>query len=390
MSTKPCILCVDDDEIVLYRLNRELTKAFGSEYCIETAESGPEGLNKIERIRSDQITLPLVIADYLMPYMEGDKFLESVHTILPNTRTILLTGIAPPEGVSNAVNYANLFRYITKPWETADLRLSVSEAVRSFEQDKLLKQRRRELEEANAKLRKLDESKNYLLSLLAHELYTPLTGINGLAHLIEDGSQDPETKDYCRQIIYSANKLRKFADHALLITRLLNEKYALNNQPVNISSLILESINLLKDQSATKNIILQFDPANTGYGGNLDPELIVTAFKIVLSNAIKFSPPNERIDITTSSTENEFVVSVTDKGPGFTSESLENLFQFFISDDLMYHTEGHGLGLAAAKLIMEKYKGNILVSNLDSGGAKVSLVFVKKMSQVVVEYDDHV
>lgn len=148
---KPVILCIDDEKIVLTSLKEQLKDRI-SAYDIEIAESGQEALEIISELSDNQIELPLVISDYVMPGMKGDAVLKSVHQTLPKTVKILLTGQATTEGVTNAVNNANLYRYIAKPWEKEDLCLTINEAVKSFYIDKKLEEQNKKLEAANKEL----------------------------------------------------------------------------------------------------------------------------------------------------------------------------------------------------------------------------------------------
>ncbi len=135
---KKTILCVDDEKIVIDNLKEQLRSAFMFEYDIETAESGDEALEIFEELYEGGVEVPLIIADYLMPKMKGDELLIKIHQIEPQTVAILLTGHANAEAVGNIVNYAKLYRYITKPWEKEDFLLTTKEALRSYNQEKKL------------------------------------------------------------------------------------------------------------------------------------------------------------------------------------------------------------------------------------------------------------
>ncbi|MCA1992138.1 MAG: response regulator, partial [Coleofasciculus sp. S288] len=113
---QPVIICVDDEATVLDSLEIELRKALGDEYLIEIAESGEEALELVEELLEAQHEVALVISDHIMPSMKGDELLKRIHAILPQTLKIMLTGQANLEAVANAINYANLYRYIAKPW----------------------------------------------------------------------------------------------------------------------------------------------------------------------------------------------------------------------------------------------------------------------------------
>ncbi len=136
---KPIILCVDDEKIILHGLKSQLKKAFRDECEIEITESGDEALEIIEEAIKDGIDIPVIISDQLMPGMKGNELLRKVHHILPDTVSILLTGLADAASVGDAVNNANLYRYISKPWDGTDLILTVQEAHLKYNQSKQLK-----------------------------------------------------------------------------------------------------------------------------------------------------------------------------------------------------------------------------------------------------------
>ena len=151
MTKKNVILCVDDERTILESLDIELTQALGDEYVLEMAESGDEALELFEELLADGYEVPLAISDYIMPKMKGDEFLRRVHEISPKTLKIMLTGQADLEAIGNAIKYAKLYRYMAKPWESEDLRLTVKEALNSYHQEK-------EIAEQNTKLQQILEA----------------------------------------------------------------------------------------------------------------------------------------------------------------------------------------------------------------------------------------
>ncbi|MDM8543455.1 ATP-binding protein [Desulfococcaceae bacterium HSG9] len=147
--TKPVIICVDDELFVLAGLEKQLKYQFGKQYKIETTSSGNEALEIFKHYQKSQIEIPLMIADQVMPGMQGDELLIEIHTMAPDTLTILLTGLASAEAVGNAVNFANLYRFIAKPWYREDLLLTVKEALTHYFQKKTIKSQELELRRMN-------------------------------------------------------------------------------------------------------------------------------------------------------------------------------------------------------------------------------------------------
>jgi len=131
----PVIICVDDEKTILDSIKEQLIDSFTDEYSIEVASDGEEALELFNELLEEHREIPLVISDYMMPNIKGDDLLKRIHAISPKTRKIMLTGQASVEGVSNAVNYAKLYRYIAKPWYKEDLILTVSEAIKSYLKD---------------------------------------------------------------------------------------------------------------------------------------------------------------------------------------------------------------------------------------------------------------
>jgi PAS domain S-box-containing protein len=163
------ILCVDNELNILITLRRQLMRCF-PDYAIEIAESGEEALILIEELLSNGIEIPIVIADQIMPNIQGDQFLIELHARHPQILKVMLTGQASAEAIANVVNHGNLYRFISKPWDEVDLKLTVIEALRCYEQTKNLEN----LKQLNSSLEKrvqertqsLQESRNMLQLVL--------------------------------------------------------------------------------------------------------------------------------------------------------------------------------------------------------------------------------
>jgi class 3 adenylate cyclase/PAS domain-containing protein len=174
VMTKQVIICVDDETTVLRSLKSELKEAFGNNYLIEIAEGGEEALELLTELLEDGCEIPLIISDYIMPDMKGDELLRRVHLISPKTLKVMLTGQATIEAVGNAIKYAKLYRYIAKPWQSEDLKLTVTEAIYSYFQDKKLAEKNVELQRVNQELEQLNREQGVLIAQL-HEKESRLT-----------------------------------------------------------------------------------------------------------------------------------------------------------------------------------------------------------------------
>ena len=160
------IICVDDERTVLRGLKAELQEALGNNYMIEIAEGGEEALELIEELLEDGDEIVLIISDHIMPDIKGDELLKQVHLISPETIKIMLTGQADLEAIANAINYAKLYRYITKPWQAEDLKLTVKQAINSYFQDQQLTEQNAQLQHMNQELAMLNNDQAVLIAKL--------------------------------------------------------------------------------------------------------------------------------------------------------------------------------------------------------------------------------
>lgn len=149
---RPTLLCVDDDETILSVLEEQLQQGLDAGYEIALATSGSEALALIADLQAEAVEIPLILSDHNMPGLSGDRFLIRAHALLPQTLKVLLTGDYRQEVIRDALNHANLYRYIAKPWDETDLLLTVKEALRSYEQQQQLQWQQQHLERVNQQL----------------------------------------------------------------------------------------------------------------------------------------------------------------------------------------------------------------------------------------------
>lgn len=126
MKKHKAILCVDDEPIILKSLKSELGQSFGSEYIIETAESGDEALEIIEELAEKQVDTLVVISDWLMPDMKGDELLMIIHQKFPSIAKIMLSGQADSQAIQR-VESISQGSFMSKPWKKEDLNKLVND-----------------------------------------------------------------------------------------------------------------------------------------------------------------------------------------------------------------------------------------------------------------------
>ncbi len=127
--TKPAILCVDDESVILESLRSQLREAFGDAYSYEIAQDAEDALEVIDELQEEGTQVILIVSDWLMPGMKGDEFLIQVHRQFPEVIKILLTGQADQEAIARAQAQANLHRCLFKPWSETELVESVQSGL---------------------------------------------------------------------------------------------------------------------------------------------------------------------------------------------------------------------------------------------------------------------
>ena len=152
MAEKVTILCVDDEANVLKSLKRLF---LDENYEILTAESGEEGL----ALLAQHQPIPVVISDYRMPEMDGVAFFKEVHDRWPDTIRIVLSGYADTAAVVAAINEGQVYKFIPKPWNDDELKITIAKAVERYF-----------LVQANSQLNLELRQANYELSRIAAQL----------------------------------------------------------------------------------------------------------------------------------------------------------------------------------------------------------------------------
>lgn len=180
---KPVIICIDDEATVLESIKVELKKALGDMCVIETAEGGEEAIELFHELLLEDTEIALVLSDYIMPDIKGDEVLKRIHEMSPNTLTVMLTGQADLEAISRAIKHAKLYRYIAKPWQPEDLKLTVIEAIHSYLQDKKLIEQNFKLQELNQQLETLTREQARIIAERTAELQQANEELQRLANI---------------------------------------------------------------------------------------------------------------------------------------------------------------------------------------------------------------
>ncbi len=226
--------------------------------------------------------------------------------------------------------------------------------------------------------RKLDKARREFVANVSHELRTPLTTVKSYAEtltdVLADGSVEPELFGTFLKIINNeTDRMTRLVKDLLLLSRL---DYSLRDMPkehFDISKMIKSLVERLTINSNEKKQTLIYEPTNALplYHGN--PDRIEQVLINIITNAIKYTPQNGRILITTMYMYSSICIKVTDNGIGIPSESLQHIFERFYRVDKARSREmgGTGLGLAIAKEIVEAHDGTIEIKSKAGKGTEV-------------------
>ncbi len=263
---------------------------------------------------------------------------------------------------------ANLWVSITHPMLTIFL------CYYFFIPYRLIIENRRSWEyyQKNQLLKQVEELKGNFISMMSHDLKTPIARIQGMTDVISTdnsplSSQQREALDSIR---HSADDLLKFINAILNYGRIESEGVQLQLQAKDINSLIGEVVRKNEFLAKVKKIqiIAELEPL---FPIQLDPNLMKQVLTNLVENAIKYSPEETKILITSEERNNKVIIQVADQGFGIPADELANIFmKFFRSKNAKSSPiKGSGLGLYLAKYFTELHQGTIFVESTYGQGS---------------------
>jgi len=230
--------------------------------------------------------------------------------------------------------------------------------VRDMRESKLmhkLREKSESLEKALEELKKADKVKDDFLSLVGHELRTPLSNILGYAEYLAEGNLNEKEKSEFNQVIYQeARRLARLVNEILDMSRLEAGRLVYHFVLQPLDPVLEEAVDSLRVESEQKKMRIHL---KTGFGKELwfDRDRIKQVVVNLLSNAIKYSEPGKEIWIESKEVDQGALVSVKDQGMGIAPEHQEKVFEkFHRVEDMEHHSQGAGLGLPIAKRIIEE------------------------------------
>ncbi|MGF2013744.1 ATP-binding protein [Nostoc sp. DedVER01b] len=378
-SKRARILLVDDNADMRGYLRRLLNQY----YEVEAVNDGLAALTAIRR--GGNIIYDLVLADVMMPRMDGFELLRSLRAS-PNTQTIPIILLSARAGEESRVEglETGADDYLIKPFSARELlarvnanlqlaqlrreavyREQVMQAVQTLN-DRLEQQ----VKARTAQLEAINQELEAFSSSISHDLRTPLRYISSFAERLQGKLNatlvDASSLQTLNIITKSALEAEKMVDDLLEFSRL--GKTEIHLTTVNISQLVQEVREQLQPELVERSLHWEIEPLATV---EADPVLLRLVLQNLLSNAIKYTRNNTEaaIKIGRIEQEQEVIFFVKDNGAGFDMKYCDRLFSIFQRLHPQEEFPGTGVGLATVRRIIHRHGGRIWAEGAINQGA---------------------
>jgi len=348
MESKPKILIIDDEEVVLDSCIQILR---GGKYEISTASNGTLGLKLAQEIQPD-----LIFVDLKMPGISGFEVLEKISDIDPNIVMIVITGYATVSSAVDAMK-KGAYDFLPKPFTPDEFRLI---AQRGLERRKLTL-------ETIALRREKELLREQFASIVSHELKAPLGAVQQNIFALEfelSNVLNDAQKEKLERIKIRINELLQMINSWLRVISVdiseLKDNFAL----ISISDPISKALESVESLSVRKNIeIISLISASIPpiIGDSIS---LSEAFVNIIGNALKYSHDGSKVTLQVEEKENNLIVSIKDTGVGVSEDDIPHIFDgFYRGKSGQAVAEGHGIGLAVSRQIVEAHNGSISVES---------------------------
>ena len=291
---------------------------------------------------------------------------------MSGARTVLATPLMR-EGVPIGVIFIR--RTEVRPFsekQTALLRTFADQAMIAIENVRLFQEiqdKTGELEVANERLKELDRLKSDFVSNVSHELRTPLTAIKGAVDLIlreVPGPLNEKQNHHLKRVSANTQHLAGLISDLLDLSKIEEGKIELHAERVSLEGLVHEVVETLRTLAVEKLIELKVGSVESSLNVWVDRNKLTQVLTNLIGNAIKFTPAQGRVTISSASNDTDWVrVSVSDTGPGILVNEHGRIFDKFyqVAENGAAKPKGTGLGLAIAKTLVELHGGEIWVES---------------------------
>lgn len=342
MRTPHRILIVDDHPTNLVILQEILS----DDYVLAAATSGEEALTLAAEFQP-----ALTLLDVMMPGIDGYETCRRIRALpaLRHTKIIMVT--AKGTLADRLQGYAvGADDYITKPFEAEELLAKVRVYLRL-----------KSVEE-------MDQLKADLLTLLQHEVRTPLSSIIAPVQiLLADADMDKADRfEFLAMVYQSSVRLCALFDKVMTLSALKTGAWDFRPTMADLCLVVHQAVDAVIAQATTPHVQITKQLPDSA-PAMFDCQQMQGVITILLENAMCFSPLHEQVVVRVQCNDEHISLTVTDRGPGIAPEVWTQLFEAFAHGDVAHHTAGHGLSLAIARHIIQAHGGTISVESVEGG-----------------------
>ena len=220
----------------------------------------------------------------------------------------------------------------------------------------------------------IEKTKNEFVSIAAHQLRTPLTGVKwSLLDLYngESGPLEPEQKKLIGAAVNSTRRMITLINDLLDVSRIEEGRFGIVLKKQSLVPILEVMHESFRDPAKKKGVSIRYDIPPRLPPVNIDAEKMEIVLDNLLDNALKYSPAGAEVVLTVTVNKTELQVSVKDSGIGISGKEFDRVFsKFFRSTQaLLYHTDGSGLGLYVSKNIVYQHGGKIWFESEENKGS---------------------
>ena len=227
---------------------------------------------------------------------------------------------------------------------------------------------------------KEERERRLFVSNVSHELRTPLTSVKSYLEALDEGAlYDPVAPDFIKVSLDETNRMMRMVTDLLHLSRIDNATTKLDIELINFTAFItfiLNRFDKMRNQDEEKKYELVRDYPITSVWIEIDTDKMTQVIDNILNNAIKYSPDGGKITVSMKTTDDQMILSISDKGLGIPKQDLPRIFdRFYRVDRARSRAQGGtGLGLAIAKEIIKQHNGFIWAKSEYGKGSTFTIV----------------
>jgi len=367
------LLVIDDEPGIrsgISRIIRNFTLSFpfldeDLRFEVIEAATGEEGIEKVDSKLPD-----IILLDNRLPGIQGVEVLEYINRKQYDCKVAMITSYPSLEMAVKATN-DGASDFIPKPFTPEELKSSLSTITKQLF-----------LKRITAKMKKEGKQVRFqFLSVLSHELKSPINAIQGYLELMKDKQLGNNVDDYMEMIersIARADGMKRLIMDLLDFTKIRFEKSEKKIKNVNLKQVAMLAVDSTRPLAIHKDVNIKLD-LDEDIIIKADPDDIEIIFNNLISNAVKYNKNGGEVICSVKDSNDLIEIVVQDTGIGMSEEEISKLFNEFvrIKNEKTKGISGSGLGLSIIKKILPIYNGEISVESTENAGSKFTIVFPK-------------